>query len=337
MPWILGTDEAGYGPNLGPLVIAGALLEVPGSANSGSPDADRWDVDSLYERLSHCISDTASDRSRCAFVDSKLLYKPGKGLERLEENVLAAASAIDSTPRWPRTWQSFWNQLTSADDRQLGELPWYADFDAELPLAAQSERIDSLSERLRSGLAESGVRIAAVHVRVVLTPEFNRSLAEMQSQGESVSKGAVLTSATLELVRTLLDDLPDGSVSIHCDKHGGRNRYMQPLQTAFPDRLIEIRAEGRSQSEYRWGPPQRRRQIRFTAKGDSQMPSALASLFAKYCREIAMQAFNAFWKRELPDIRPTAGYPVDAKRFRADIAETQKRLHISDELLWRVR
>lgn len=67
------------------------------------------------------------------------------------------------------------------------------------------------------------------------------------------------------------------------------------------------------------------------------MPSALASLFAKYCREIAMQAFNAFWKRELPDIRPTAGYPVDAKRFRADIAETQKRLHISDELLWRVR
>ena len=36
-------------------------------------------------------------------------------------------------------------------------------------------------------------------------------------------------------------------------------------------------------------------------------------------------------------LQPTAGYPQDAKRFRADIAETQQKLHIADRVLWRVK
>ncbi len=32
MPYLLGTDEAGYGPNLGPLVISASVWEVPDGA-----------------------------------------------------------------------------------------------------------------------------------------------------------------------------------------------------------------------------------------------------------------------------------------------------------------
>ncbi len=58
---------------------------------------------------------------------------------------------------------------------------------------------------------------------------------------------------------------------------------------------------------------------------------------SKYLRELAMRALNDYWRRRVPNLAPTAGYPQDAKRFRADIAETQARLHIDDRVLWRMK
>ena len=75
----------------------------------------------------------------------------------------------------------------------------------------------------------------------------------------------------------------------------------------------------------------------FQAKGESHLPTALASMASKYLRELAMQAFNGFWSEHVPDLRPTAGYPVDALRFKADIAAAQQALGISDRILWRSR
>jgi hypothetical protein len=37
------------------------------------------------------------------------------------------------------------------------------------------------------------------------------------------------------------------------------------------------------------------------------------------------------------DLKPTAGYPLDAGRFRADIAAAQATLGIDDRILWRNR
>ena len=60
-------------------------------------------------------------------------------------------------------------------------------------------------------------------------------------------------------------------------------------------------------------------------------------MFCKYVRELAMELFNQFWQRHLPDLKPTKGYPLDAKRFREEIVETQKELGITDRVLWRNR
>jgi hypothetical protein len=73
------------------------------------------------------------------------------------------------------------------------------------------------------------------------------------------------------------------------------------------------------------------------AKGESQLPIALASMLSKHHRELAMIQFNAFWRSHIPDLQPTAGYPQDAQRFKKQIADIQKKLGITDESLWRKR
>jgi ribonuclease HII len=71
--------------------------------------------------------------------------------------------------------------------------------------------------------------------------------------------------------------------------------------------------------------------------GESFLPVALASMTAKYLRELAMTAFNSFWQQQQPDLRPTAGYPQDARRFAGEIDEIRQQLEIENDLLWRCR
>ena len=42
----------------------------------------------------------------------------------------------------------------------------------------------------------------------------------------SDSKGAALSHWTLQLVARMIEPLGDGPISILCDKHGGRDRYL---------------------------------------------------------------------------------------------------------------
>ena len=86
MAYLVGTDEAGYGPNLGPLVIAATVWEVPDDALS---------ID-LYESLSPFIqakSLPVGDESQLAIADSKNLYSPGKGVAQLERGYALSHAA----------------------------------------------------------------------------------------------------------------------------------------------------------------------------------------------------------------------------------------------------
>ena len=50
-----------------------------------------------------------------------------------------------------------------------------------------------------------------------------------------------------------------------------------------------------------------------------------------------MKVFNRYWQRQVPGIKPTAGYPLDARRFRKEIKVAQRELEIADRVLWRER
>jgi ribonuclease HII len=77
--------------------------------------------------------------------------------------------------------------------------------------------------------------------------------------------------------------------------------------------------------------------IEFVAQGEGFLPAAFASMIAKYLRERAMEALNSFWQKQVPGLKPTAGYPVDAQRFWRETAAARHRLAIPDSELWRQR
>ncbi len=137
--------------------------------------------------------------------------------------------------------------------------------------------------------------------------------------------------------RSLIQCLPDNRILVVCDKHGGRDRYLPLLVKFFPDTFVEVVSEGRQRSVYRFGPDERRVEFRFQAKGESHLPTALASMASKYLRELAMLALNDFWRGHVADLLPTAGYPADAPRFMAQIAAAKRSLGIEDSILWRIK
>ena len=120
-----------------------------------------------------------------------------------------------------------------------------------------------------------------------------------------------------------------------CDKHGGRNFYAPLLQHHFPEHSIEPIHELREDSRYEWGQPDSRVAVAFRMNGEQFLPTALASMAAKYLRELSMRAFNEFWCARVPGLQPTAGYPTDARRFKNQIEPLQKSLAIDDHILWR--
>ncbi len=360
MAVLVGMDEAGYGPNLGPLVVAatawsvgaggGEFASANGNGRIPGKMPELCDVD-LYDRLASIVARLRDDE-RIAIADSKVLYRPGTGLRQLERGVHATLAAMG---RPVRSWSELVESCGADPEAHSRRLSWHKEFDCPLPVDAAADDVAGSGQRLARECADVGVRPLAIRARLVFPAEFNE-LVEYHG-----TKGAALSHLAVGLLRDVLATVrgeaagripfaaansPDAlryasrlseAAFVVCDKHGGRNRYAALLQHFFPDEWIETLTEGRAESRYRWGPEGAGVEVTFRVGGEAFLPTALASMTAKYLREVAMRAFNQYWCDRVPGLRPTAGYPADAKRFRVDIQSAQRTLGISDHVLWRCR
>lgn len=316
LPYLIGTDEAGYGPNLGPLTIAGTL----------------WETESTETDLYQALSDTVANRSirssstpKLFIADSKKVYSGS--ISQLETNVLALVYALKG--KIPADWQELVQllcpqHLQSHNDQQL----WLERQTKLLPLAGKPDKIKLLGDSFQQNCTRAGVKLLKIECHPIFPPQFNDDLISLGN------KATLLSTYTLKTVRRLMKHCDDDT-EIGCDKHGGRSKYADLVQEILAENLVLIGNETREISDYSFRQNDHDVFIRFQAKGESFLPTALASMVAKYLREVFMGIWNQYWCKQLPEIKPTKGYPVDAQRFKSEITDLQSKLGLSDHLIWR--
>jgi ribonuclease HII len=329
MGLLIGMDEAGYGPNLGPLVISATAWEVPG-------DPKRID---LWERFAGIVEQSPPvENSHIQIADSKVVYSPARGLDNLELGVLSALAVwrdgmhgddcpvVNGAERPLGSFRELCREIAIRAGDELDGEPWFAGTDHSLPALPSAGLADGWRERCRT----HKIRLRAICSDVVLTQRFNTHTRANDNKGEALSE------MSMQVLRHILQKVnadDHKTVLIFADKHGGRNRYHEFLPIVFGDRFIRCHRESMEQSRYRMG----NAEIRFETKSERHFPVALASMVSKYVRELAMILFNRFWADRQPGLKRTAGYPTDSTRFRGDIAALQKQLGIADDVLWRER
>jgi ribonuclease HII len=321
----IATDEAGYGPNLGPLAIGATRWTFPDAATDPKAILDGlvFDQKSQLNRF-----ESEYDNPGLMIADSKAVYSSGK-IELLERGVLGCLYTIHQTV--PGNVGELL-KLLQVDETQIQDADYFQSNDIGLPLKSDRSMIESAGRRLREKLDESGCSLEELAVTLVFPKQFNRGIEEYGN------KASCLTAASLQLIAAQMiraDARSKDRFDIRCDKHGGRSHYAPAIQEQFNNTWVTIEEEGRPRSSYRFDDD--RVVISFTAKGESWLPIALASMCAKYTRELFMLRWNRFWKTHLPHLKPTKGYPVDAKRFKKDIAKVQRKIGIPDEDIWRCR
>ncbi|WP_165065065.1 hypothetical protein [Paludisphaera rhizosphaerae] len=329
MRWV-GIDEAGYGPNLGPLVMAAVVVESCGTSASCPPDLDP--PTTLWEDLALSVRRARGPADRFAVDDSKAILKGAKGRTALYSTCLAL---LDAAGR-PLPDSTAALISDSALDASSVELDRWRHAEEPPPPWPKPDLIEGLRVRLAArpfAPPSKAWQIAEVYVEVVGPERFNAGLERLPS------KAAVHFEAFARLLGKVWDLAADGRpIHVRGDKHGGRHYYLEPLASAFPETWIDRGEEGPALSEYMIRSPGRSLSLRLTPRADADDALvALASIAAKTIRECWMDVFNAYWTRLVPGLRPSAGYPVDASRFRRDVEPTAAKLGIGPRLWWRER
>jgi ribonuclease HII len=321
MPWIVGIDEAGYGPNLGPFVMSAAVLQVP-------PDESDSNLWRLLKRAVRKHS--GKDDARLVIDDSKLVYSPAQTIKALERGVLAVLHAWQ--PCLDFRLCELLDLLASPSLDELSEEHWYTGTEP-VPSVADDFDLATASDRLAGVLKDKGLGTFFLQSTVVCTPRFN-SLVDRWG-----SKGAVLGDGLGKLLGWCLQTA-QGTDSVHItvDKHGGRNNYAAMLQEVFPGAFVAVHEEGMNRSSYSLLGLEREVRLTFQPRADSgHLNVALASMTSKYLREMLMVEFNRFWQTRIDGLKPTAGYPGDASRFWDEIRPTVRSMGIAENALWRCR
>lgn len=320
----VGIDEAGLGPILGPFCAAAVHL-------------DGLDHTANLPRTWRRAFEAPTPALQVA--DSKLVFRGPHGRARGEASALAALLHSRSLGQAAANGAGFaaegvFETAGLVRDACAHAAPWYGGMAEALPRWTNSAAVAAACRELSSTPRSARVRWHRTAMRWVPENEFNRALERWQNKAD----------ATWEIVGSLLrealeDPVPQ-SFAIRIDRQGGRRFYADRLQELLPTWELVAAREERACSTYELCERASGRQAEVMLEPRAEQNSfavAMASIVAKYFRELAMDAFNRWFAIKVPSVRATAGYPEDGQRWLEEMKPHLDLLKISAESLRRQR
>ena len=285
--YIWAGDEAGLGP------VIGSLAMVQVHLSGDSQELRNYNV-----------------------KDSKELHRQ-QDLKPLETVALSALAEFG----WQPSTVAELFSMVRCDDMMLQQAPWFEHISQiELPLQASLEDIAPWGLTACRLINWSGDMVSAHQIT--------------QAQQQGMNRQQLQISRWQPHWRNILSQAPinhsnHGSKPTYqliVDRLGGRKFYQEALQETWPGTPVHIVSEGPGASNYQLSLPapasqenmrhNRDLNITFQVKADRDEPAvALASILAKYLRELEMHCINSYWTGRMRWLKRTAGYPQDGKRW----------------------
>jgi hypothetical protein len=319
-----GIDEAGYGPMFGPLVIARSVFALQDSTSVSDPP-------SLWSLLNSVVCKRPGDKKRRIPInDSKILYQSTTGLHGLERGVLAF---LNSAGIRPQSVQQLLEQLAFDAESCQTDLLWYDDPAGwpELPVKVGTKQLEQDRSKLRRHSSRVGVDLVDVGTAVVFEDRFNHLVTSVRS------KAGCSWLFVAGHLRALWERFGRHRLWVVVDRQGGRKSYETLLAGLFPEAELSILGETPASSSYALCTDDRAMCVKVQVNSERfHLPVALASMMAKYVRELLMMRFQKFWQEVAPEVRPTFGYFGDGKRFLKEIEPLIQWLDIDRRTLVRV-
>ncbi len=271
---VMGVDENGLGPRLGPLVATGVVVRVP-----------RYRRAELCARgLAEGLTDSkdAGGFGRMAFVESVALAMIERTTGRAPHTSDALLDALSPKSR------GVLRSLCPSD--QSASQCWQVDL--ELPIFGGDLRLGR--ERIEALIGRSSLELVRVESRMACVGLLNAR----QNEGRN----------KLDVDLELFEDLIASAGSTEpllaiCGMVGGIRNYAPRFRRL---QRIETMPGRRGQRRYR---ARGLREVRFEVHADARhLPVSLASMVGKYLREVSMLRVAEFYRREVPGLRLASGY-----------------------------
>jgi ribonuclease HII len=299
---VIGVDENGLGPQLGPLVATAVALETP-----------RYARRALCTRgltLGLTDSKAIGGFRRMRFIESvALALLKGGGA-----TVPASADGL-----LHRVWPDSHHRLrTCCPDDRTAQQCWAVD----LALPAFDGDVSYGEELLERLTGRTSLRIVDVQSRVACAGVLNAKLAA----------GTSKLTADLELFEDLIASAQDrhgAPMLAICGMIGGIRDYASRLSRFEPARVQPLVGR-RGQRRYM---VEGVGEVRFEVGADARhLPVALASVVGKYVREICMRRIGEFYRIGNPALELVSGYhdPVTARFIEAS-EPSRRRLGIAHD------
>lgn len=299
-----GIDEAGYGPLMGPLCVASTLWHVP--------HADPEDPD-LWTKLRSCVCRRPGDRKRRIAIEDSKRLKAAAGGAHLERGVLACLRAASASPLTDT------ELFAALGCTPPAGTPWWEGTSA-VPCCQDPASLDVASAMLRRGVEKAGIRVGAVRCLALDAPAINDLHA--RTGNKSAVSGTLLWRLAREAVEACAAN-GNRALRLAIDRQGGRWRYREEVTRNLPEGALTVEAESEVESRYVLRPrrgPLERIDVSFQSRAETaHLPVALASMTAKYVRELWMARLNRYFAQCAPGVAPTAGYVEDGRRFMAEV------------------